>query len=238
MASATGSSSWHKALPFLAVGRVKDAVTLASYSDTETVQQKEQTEDIFKKLLSAARQKLKPGQRTRLQWNDGSVCCLMDQQGHLLYCVVTSFMEYPERFAYQLLQEKMKEVQSLGPIDDVPENGLNEALQKKMQELLAKYEDPGNFDSTQQALDKVNVVKSVMQENIRQVTDTGRSVQDLRDKSGRMAESSKLFNQSSQSARDRYAMRNRMCYCGMAAILIIIVVIVFWKCFGSGGKKK
>merc|ERR1719203_290925 len=113
MATSAGGSSWGKALPFLAVGRVKDAVTLASYSDTETVQQREQTEDIFKKLLSAARQKLKPGQRTRLQWNDGSVCCLMDQQGALLYCVVTSFMEYPERFAYQLLQELMAAAQQV-----------------------------------------------------------------------------------------------------------------------------
>merc|ERR1719149_159038 len=208
----TSSGSWTKALPFLAVGRVRDAMTLASYSDTETVQQRDQTEEIFKKLLAAARQKLKPGQRTRLQWNDGSVCCLMDQQGTMLYCVVTSFMEYPERFAYQLLQELMGSVQQQGGADDCAENGLLEGLKQKMMDLLQKYEDPGNFDQTQQALDKVNVVKSVMQDNIRMATETGRNAQDLQSKSGKMADSAKLFKQTGENVRDKYAMRNRMCY--------------------------
>jgi len=230
---AASSGSWAKALPFLAVGRVKDATTLASHSDTETVQQREQTEEIFKKLLAAARQKLKPGQRTRLQWNDGSVCCLMDQQGTLLYCVVTSFMEYPERFAYQLLQELMGAVQKLGSADDASENGLTDALQKNMQELLEKYEDPGNFDQTQQALDKVNVVKSVMQENIRQATETGRNVQDLQSKSGKMADSAKLFKQTGENVRDKYAMRNKMCYLIMAAVVLGALVLFFYKMFGK-----
>lgn len=234
---ASSSGSWTKALPFLAVGRVKDAVTLASFSDTETAQQREQTEEIFKKLLAAARQKLKPGQRTRLQWNDGSVCCLMDQQGSLLYCVVTSFMEYPERFAYQLLQELMGAVSQQGSVEDVAENGLTAVLKPKMQELLEKYEDPANFDQTQQALDKVNVVKSVMQENIRHVTETGRSMQDLQQKSGRMADSAKLFRQSGESVRSKYTMRNRMCYCAVAAVILLFAVLMWHKIFGRSEAK-
>mmetsp|Transcript_147012 Transcript_147012/g.259176 ORF Transcript_147012/g.259176 Transcript_147012/m.259176 type:complete len:226 (+) Transcript_147012:61-738(+) len=218
-----------KALPFLAVGRVKDATTLASFSDTETVQQKEQTEEIFKKLLAAARQKLKPGQRTRLQWNDGSVCCLMDQQGLLLYCVVTSFMEYPERFAYQLLQELLGSVQELAGTETAPENGLTQSLHPRMHELLLKYEDPGNFDQTQQALDKVNVVKSVMQENLRQVAETGRSIQDLQSKTDGMASSARLFNTTGQNVRDKYQMRNRMCHMGMALIVLAIIAILLWN---------
>merc|ERR1740130_1897870 len=114
----------------------------------------------------------------------------------------------------------MGEVQRLGGYEDVAENGMNEGMQKKMQELLVKYEDPGNFDQTQQALDKVNVVKSVMQENIRQATDTSRNVQDLQNKSGKMADSAKLFKQSGEDVRDKYAMRNKMCYAVMAAIAI------------------
>ncbi|CAE8644669.1 unnamed protein product, partial [Polarella glacialis] len=64
-----------------------DSVTLAFYIATDTAEQREQTHDIFKKLLAASQKKLAAGQRTRLQWNDGSVCCLMDQKGALLYCV-------------------------------------------------------------------------------------------------------------------------------------------------------
>ncbi|CAJ1345202.1 unnamed protein product [Effrenium voratum] len=80
-------------LPFLAVGRVKDSVTLAYYIDPENVEQQEQTQEVFQKLLKArgwlswdwpvsqrredqsaeaSSQKLAAGQRTRLQWNNGS----------------------------------------------------------------------------------------------------------------------------------------------------------------------
>mmetsp|Transcript_86399 Transcript_86399/g.241698 ORF Transcript_86399/g.241698 Transcript_86399/m.241698 type:complete len:173 (-) Transcript_86399:96-614(-) len=137
-----------KALPYLAVGRVRDTTTLASCSFIDVEEQRTKTEDIFKKLLAAAQQKLKPGQRTRLQWNDGSVCCLMDQQGEYLYCVVNSFMEYPEHYAYQLLQECLAAVQKI-PTDTLrsaKEGGLSEVMKPKMVQLMAKYEEPTNFD--------------------------------------------------------------------------------------------
>lgn len=223
-----------KALPFLAVGRVIDATTLASYSESETPQHREQTEEIFKKLLTAARQKLKPGQRTRLQWNDGSVCCLMDQKGMLLFCVVTSFMEYPERFAYALLQELMQavgQIDSMGgvTIETAAENGLAQELTPRMQKMLVKYEDPANFDQTHQALDKVKVVHSKMQENIRQVAETGRSVHDLQGKTDTMASSAKMFKEVSQDVRDKYSRRNRMCFFAVGIALIILIAVVVWK---------
>merc|ERR1719401_1230074 len=92
-------------LPFIAVGRVSDTVTLASFATDDSAPQTAQTKEVFRKLLAAAASKLSPGQRTRLQWNDGSVCCLMDPKGELLYCVVTSLLTYPERLAYQLLYD-------------------------------------------------------------------------------------------------------------------------------------
>lgn len=126
-------------LPFLAVGRVKDALTLATFSPTDKLHNIRDTEDIFKQLLKAARKKLKPGQRTRLQWNDGSVCCLMDNQGDMLYCVVTSFMNYPERFAYQLLRDFSQVVSAKEGLDTAAEGELN-VLRPQMQELLEQYE--------------------------------------------------------------------------------------------------
>eukprot|EP00929_Paragymnodinium_shiwhaense_P060024 TRINITY_DN30013_c0_g1_i1.p1 TRINITY_DN30013_c0_g1~~TRINITY_DN30013_c0_g1_i1.p1 ORF type:complete len:178 (-),score=52.90 TRINITY_DN30013_c0_g1_i1:75-608(-) len=135
-----------KALPFMAFGRVKDAITLATLSlqgdDASAEERRVKTEEIFKKLLAAAAQKLKPGQRTRLQWNDGSVCCLMDATGEYLYCVVNSFMEYPEYYAYELLREFMGEVQKVPGLKEASENGLTESLKPLMMKLMEKYEDP------------------------------------------------------------------------------------------------
>lgn len=213
------------ALPFLAVGRVKDATSLAAYSALEETSQREQTEEIFKKLLIAARQKLKPGARQRLQWNEGSVCILMDQQGELVFCVYTSLMDYPERCAFQLLQEFMQTVHTEGRTQLVSENGLTQALKPKMQELLDKYEDYEKLDKSAQTLDKMTVVKSVMQDNISKVSDTAGQLKDLRLKTDNMAESSRLFNQESRSVRQRYSCRDRIMT--VRGLLVVLMVVLF-----------
>merc|ERR1712113_838603 len=101
--------------------------------------------DVFKKLLAAAASKLSAGQRTRLQWNDGSVCCLMDSKGENLYCVVTSLLTYPERLAYQLLYDLVAQASQEPDLATAPEHGLNERLQPKMKEMVKYYEDAKNF---------------------------------------------------------------------------------------------
>jgi len=134
------SSSSNNMLPFLAVGRVKDAVTLSHYINTETYAE-EQTMDIFKKLLLASSSKLSAGQRTSLQWNDGRVCCLMDSKGENLYCVVTSLLTYPERLAYQLLFDLVAQASQEPDLATAPEHGLNDRFQLKMKDMVLCYEE-------------------------------------------------------------------------------------------------
>merc|ERR1740121_335071 len=129
-------------IPFIAVGRVQDCLTLAFFAADDA--QTAQTKDIFRKLLAAAASKLMAGQRTRLQWNDGSVCCAMDAEAKYFYCVVTSSLAYPENLAYQLLHDLGVAVKKLGDIDAVPENGLA-AIIPKMKDLVTHYEDARNF---------------------------------------------------------------------------------------------
>merc|ERR550532_1053971 len=140
------SDGWgSKMLCFLAVGRVKDTVTLASFAADEADAQTAHTKDVFRKLLAASASKLSAGQRTRLQWNDGSVCCLMDSKGENLYCVVTSLLTYPERLAYQLLYDLVAQASQEPDLATAPEHGLNERLQPKMKDIVLYYEDAKNF---------------------------------------------------------------------------------------------
>mmetsp|Transcript_114519 Transcript_114519/g.160785 ORF Transcript_114519/g.160785 Transcript_114519/m.160785 type:complete len:210 (-) Transcript_114519:52-681(-) len=129
-------------LPFLAVGRVKDSITLAYYIESVDPEQQDQTQEVFQKLLKASSQKLAAGQRTRLQWNNGSVCCLMDEQGRLLYCVVTSSLQYPEQQAYKLLYsfQGLVERENTIELDELSEHALNDKLKGQMKELVKKYE--------------------------------------------------------------------------------------------------
>lgn len=151
------TESWNdRMLPFVAVGRVKDGVTLAYYVGEGTPERREQMKDIFGKLLGAAAQKLQAGQRTRLAWNDGSVCCLMDQQGVLLYCVVTAALTYPERLAYQLLHDLVVATQALPGLETEGEHAFNGQLQPKMRDLTRQYEDPQVFPQVNVAAFAIN----------------------------------------------------------------------------------
>lgn len=133
-------------LPFLAVGRVQGAVPLAYYaSDDPNGQLAKPAQDVFNKLLAAASQKLQAGQRTRLAWNDGSVCCLMDSEGAYLYCVVTEQLSYPEKLAYQLLYDLIVVVEQEGDLSAMQEHGLQDKLNVQMRGLVKKFEDPGQL---------------------------------------------------------------------------------------------
>ncbi|CAK0841642.1 unnamed protein product [Prorocentrum cordatum] len=98
---------------------------------------------IFKKLLAAAKKRLAPNEKLRLSWNEGSVCCLMDREGVLVYCVVTSLVTYPERLAYQLLYDLVVAVNALDQSEVLQcgENALTGKLMQRMKELVKQYED-------------------------------------------------------------------------------------------------
>lgn len=138
-------------ISFIAVGRVgvqpQSGEALASYCHDPEENKGPQYEEIFNKILSAAGQKMGRGARQRLAWGDASICCLVDQQGELLYCVYTSSLAYPETMAYHLLNEVMNTVMSSGG------NVEADSMRKKMRELVIKYEDPQNppaqFDESQ-----------------------------------------------------------------------------------------
>mmetsp|Transcript_77848 Transcript_77848/g.128692 ORF Transcript_77848/g.128692 Transcript_77848/m.128692 type:complete len:138 (-) Transcript_77848:192-605(-) len=66
----------------------------------------------------------------------------MDEQGRLLYCVVTSSLSYPERQAYQLLYDfrGLVERDDTIDLDNSAEHSLNDKLKDQMRELVKKYE--------------------------------------------------------------------------------------------------
>jgi len=226
-----------KALPFLAVGRVKDQVILATFC--EMVRGQEQTEIIFKRLLEASKAKLAPGQRQRLQWGNGSVCCLLDMQGESLYCLITAQMEYPERLAYQLLNELNQHVyQNHGQEVASSPNGisyldckpcaLNRPLQPFMEKLIRQYEDPKSFDRICMLTTKTNVVRSVMQDSVRKVVETGESLQELELKAGRMSEQSRQFSTTSREVRRHFWWKNKkLCIAGGLVVGIVVIILVF-----------
>jgi len=217
-----------RALPFLAVGRLRDQTILATFC--EMIRGQAQTEDIFKKLLEASKAKLSPGQRQRLQWGNGSVCCLLDMQGESLYCLITAQMEYPERLAYELLQELNQYVYHNhgAELSTAEQYSLNKTLKPYMEKLIRKYEDPKSFDRISTLLAKTNVVKNVMQDSVRKVVETGESLQELEAKAGKMSEHSRHFATTSREVRRHFWWKNtKMWFAAILVVVIIVVILIF-----------
>ncbi|CAD7950835.1 unnamed protein product [Amoebophrya sp. A120] len=89
-----------KMLPYVCFGRIADARILSSAGESTP-----EIAHTFTKLLTAARSKMSPGTRMRLQWSGGLVCCLLDEEGQLLYSLVTRSIAYPEAQSSKLLED-------------------------------------------------------------------------------------------------------------------------------------
>merc|ERR1740123_2822444 len=123
---------------FLAVGRVRDRVALALYSDSSN-DQSDQLTGIFRKLLVAAPTKFARGQEKRLHWIGKGLSCYLDARGQILYCAVTS-LSYADYRAFALLHTLEALVSQRGDIDAVKEGGLNSMLGLMPKNLVAEYE--------------------------------------------------------------------------------------------------
>lgn len=100
-----------KQLTFMAVGRLSDTATLATFfnhANQETRRtMRDQCVPLFQKLLEAAQQSaaMQPGSTSCIPLSDGKICFLMSARGGVLFCVKAAGNDFPEDLAYQLLHE-------------------------------------------------------------------------------------------------------------------------------------
>lgn len=240
--NAAAEETFVHSLPFLALGRVGKqgvpAVTLATYDCADSEDQRMRVQEIFKKLLAAGQKKLTAGQKTRLQWNEGSVCCMRDNGGTLLYCLITANMDYPERFAYQLLTDLHQHV--LGVTEafqpDAVEYSLHEALQGPMRDLVKRYENP-NSPELEAAMSKIIVTKQRMQSGINQMGANRQEVSDLEASTSVLASQSFALQGAGRDLHNRLWWQNTKLMSALACVIIVVVVLMIWHFFPRGSEE-
>jgi len=229
-------------LPFVALGRVKDATTLATWHSSP--QSGPSDRELFGKLLVASQKRLEPGQRTRLkQHHGGSVCCMLDARGMLVVCLTTTTLEYPERLAFLLLQELLAYVyeQTGGgevgaaaeSIAALPSDGLQAALSGRIQDLVVKYEDPAQADQHMQALGQLDNVKSVMRRNLVSVIENRPSINELSNKVERIKEDGGEFSNHAEALTARPHRSNLWLSPKFIAIMALAACLIFWAVWHS-----
>lgn len=193
------------ALPYIAIGRLEDRTVLASECQLEEAQ-KTQIEDVFRRLLEASRQKLSAGQRQRLQWNAGSVCCLVDGEGKNLLCLVTESVDYPEQQAFRCLNDLWQEVAKHdGTFQSCASMGLQQQLSATMTALLRTYADPSQQQGAERPAPRVGPADSY----------------DARPAAGSLAN-------PSERVRRQLFLRNVKIAGGAACAVVVLLAYLFW----------
>ena len=93
----------------------------------------------------------------------------LDKQGRI-YVIVTT-KKYSVRLAFSALDEVKSEFsEEFGPkVHSATEESLSKISKDTLQEIVEKYADPASLDKLVAVQEKINVVKVVMNENIKQV---------------------------------------------------------------------
>lgn len=224
-------------LPFVGVGRVADAVILATWHAVPGEGKADR--EMFQKLVVASQKKLRPGQRTRLmQQQGGAVSCMLDARGELVVCVTTSTMDYPEKMAFGLLQELLAHIYELlggcgeagapsEAIAAVPAEGLQSQLVPRIQELVGQYEDPAKADQYMQTMGQMDKVTSMMKQNLAKVADTSQNLDALNDKVGLMKDAAAGFAEDSSDLAARMRSTHWLMSPKGIAIMAIGLLLLF-----------
>ncbi|KAH0476339.1 MAG: hypothetical protein KVP17_003544 [Porospora cf. gigantea B] len=210
-------------LSFIGVGRVRDHLLIASQFDRMLSSEKSEIEEAFTGHLSAASGRITPGGRDKRPFKDGTFFLLADRELQFLYGVLVSNKTYPERVAYQVLQEVQ---QAIRRADDCPtlnsidrHNGLTRYIRQDLRQCMEKYDNAAAVDKTSEVAGKVDNVKGVMTENINKVMATHANLQDLEGKTDQMHENAEMFGKNAGELK-------RLMYRRKMKITIIIVILV------------
>jgi len=226
-------------LTFIAFGRLCDGVLLGLYAHPSvSIEERANTEDTFKKILHAAKIRLQAGGRQKLVWGSSTVSIMVDE--HLLYGVVGTDFQYPERLTYQLLSELSHKVESgvePGTISLAGELSLSEAVD--MASLLALYQDLSAIDKLVQVQQKADNLKRIMNQNINKMIANTENVEVLQEDVRSMEISAEEYKNKAQQLKTHFWWQDTKMQVILVSAIFLVVFLALWttgiiKLFDSG----
>ncbi|CAD7932639.1 unnamed protein product [Amoebophrya sp. A25] len=227
-------------LTFLGVGRPGDGVLLASYVHPQYADMIQDTEETFMKILHAAKVRLAPGQRQRLMWEDSTVTIQLNHpRGDLMYGVVATTQEFPERLSYKLLSQFGAQIDERLPGNELSKyrahHCLSDALGPMMGDLMSKFERPEEYDRINRLQEKTNSIKGLLRNNIKEVVENTERLDSLQEDAEAMEETAREYQEKSKEVKQYFWWKDTR----LTVIIVVVVVLVlgylFYSCMGGRG---
>ena len=218
-------------ISYLAVARISDKAVLASsFSNNISSRERSEIENAFFDFLQTESSAVSGGVRKYKPVSavGGKLFILADNKGVCVYSACINDPVYPERAAWQLVDEFSAMIQANSTeLESAPIESLSRNFKKQMKELMVKYDQPANVDKTAQVREKVEAVQGVMQDNVRRILDTHTNLEGLEEKTDSMSRQANQFLKQSVDLRRQMQLRNlKLKVCLGVTVLIILIWII------------
>lgn len=207
---------------FIGVYRFLDQICVASFSP------KGDTNDEFavKSVISSPNVFVEPGRRYT---NEGEMSCVhfVADDNNRVYTVVTD-KQYPPRVAFALLDEvQSKFLTKVGDKSlSAREGALSKTMRSSFQDVCLKYEDIKNVDKLASVQGKVDVVKSIMEDNIQQMLANEEKLESISANAENLNEQAKVFQNRSTQLRRAMKCKAIKMWLLLALVISIILIII------------
>lgn len=158
---------------YILFGRCSDGLILGAWPHPDFTDI-EDAEATFKKVLLAAQQRMEPGGRQKLTWQDDRCIALIlaAPDGELLFGAVVD-ADYPERLTFNMLKEvsvavihrlklsdpSLNEHKAIASFED--DHLLSAPMKECLESSANKYQDPANIDKIERLLEKSKMIQDV-----------------------------------------------------------------------------
>jgi len=166
---------------------------------------------------------LAPDERQKCNTQNGAWFCRADTNGLVFMALCNP--NYPERHAYNLINEAQEEIEKIPNYYYETEVTISKLAKRVLPSLLKKYDDLSSIDNVHAAQAKANEVQSIMGNNIRGMMDNMQNLETLEKKSSDMQSQAQMF--SSDSTKLARIMYIRALKIKIIVVLLVIAVLLF-----------
>ena len=169
---------------------------------------------------------LQPEERQKIRSSNGAWFCTANEK-HINFLVLAD-SAYPERHAYNLINEVRKELEGLPNYHMETDMAVQAFSRKNVAGLLVKYDDLESIDNLVATQSKMNKIKDIMSDSINQALDNRGMFESLDKKSEDLSSLATGFYKGSHDLHNKIRARNRrlMIYGGIAIVVVIILFFV------------
>jgi len=216
-------------LKFLAVARVSSKDIVASLV-VDSRDNPEQYQNTVMEVLGAPgfAGKVTAGARYRLAGDVNAFNFTIDQEQRVY--VLISALEYPERLAFQLINEMIpKFQQEFGAAAlTSPAKGLDGKARKMFQTLVEQYNDPARMDKLARVQKQVDDTTSRMGASLNQMLANIDKAQDIEESSNQLRSQADMFQRQSTTLRRQELWKKyqttAMIVCFVLVVILLLIV--------------